>query len=170
MVSLKQSCAAAATAGVICAGVLIGTPAGAQGHAGPAATVSIQNLGDFRYLYATPDQQGTARSGDLGTAVGGVDRWVLLSPEGAPQGVYQIQLSETNSCIKAVSASTVELATCANNPGKPQRWALNLTPDESTTIESRQYPGAVLTQPGIIVRLEPLSEAPIRQHWRITAD
>ncbi|WP_411120335.1 hypothetical protein [Streptomyces sp. 058-1L] len=100
----------------------------------------------------------------------GTDAWVLYSPPGAPQGVYQIQARGTNNCIKALSQDTVGLATCANNPGRPQRWKLDSTLNSVTDIESRQYPGRVITQTqgGRSVILHPKdSEDDGDQFWNV---
>ncbi|MFD8955558.1 hypothetical protein ACFXKH_33105 [Streptomyces caelestis] len=75
----------------------------------------------------------------------GTDDWILFSPPGAPQGVYQLQVRGTTDCIEAFDPPLVGVEPCADNPGKSQRWKLNARIGSATTIESREYPGYFLT-------------------------
>ncbi|MER0429451.1 hypothetical protein [Streptomyces microflavus] len=168
MASWKKSCAVVAVVLAIGGGALAAAPAGAQSQVREAGLrsypvadltfVNDENNGQLGVrgsrLVADPDPQG-------------LDIWVMQPPPGAPQGVLQIQRSGTNSCITATSSTQVVLADCANNPGRAQRWALDITPNQTTTIVSRQYPGQALTQVGESVRLDRLSDEDPNQLWHV---
>ncbi|MFJ9213349.1 hypothetical protein [Streptomyces sp. NPDC102264] len=134
MGGLKRAWVAAAAAVGICGGALGGVPAGAQAP----FFRQFQNQANLQYL------AGTAKDG-LFTEARVLDAWRLKPMAGTGGVVYQIQRDGTDNCLKAVAADKAELVPCTANPGKPQRWKLNATPGGETLIESRMYPGQVLT-------------------------
>ncbi|WP_150130638.1 hypothetical protein [Streptomyces sp. 150FB] len=140
MANLKKTCAAAAAVMGICASVLAATPANAEAP-GPTRVAKLQ----FRDVENPRNYLHSSGTTGLMSAEGQVQTWVMYSLPGAPQGVYQIELSGTDLCIKAKSKTDVGLATCSHYPGKSQRWAVRI--DQALTkIESRQYPGSVITR------------------------
>ncbi|MGY0459621.1 hypothetical protein ACW14Y_05110 [Kitasatospora sp. cg17-2] len=140
MVNLKKACVTVAAAGIL-AGVLTGAPASAA----PSDTyiMHVSKSGAPRYLTSDPiDPYGLVRTSEDDERI---DKWILRTPPGAAADVYQLQLSDSNRCLKAVSNKVVELAECVANPGPPQRWKVTRQEDAPGTIESRMYPGQVLT-------------------------
>ncbi|WP_328723541.1 hypothetical protein OHT52_31245 [Streptomyces sp. NBC_00247] len=154
MANLKKSCTAAAVVAALTigAGVFTATPASAAGR------VAIENVADGLFLTADGDVLLTGK-------YNGADQdWVLISPPGAAAGVYQIQLDGTKRCVKAVAQDDVQMADCAANPGKPQRWKVDLS-GRARAIESRQYPGHVLHNDAGIVGLRPAGHDLNEQKW-----
>ncbi|WP_328723528.1 hypothetical protein OHT52_31175 [Streptomyces sp. NBC_00247] len=153
MANRKKSLVAVAVAVGVCAGVLIGSPAGAQDRKVSflnKLTSEFLGTDDYEHLVAGQD-------GSVG--------WVLKTPPGAAAGVYQIEFNGSAACLKAEAADDVRLAPCAANPGKPQRWKVNLTPGSYDTIESRMYPGQVLTNVDGSVVLRPIVAEEDGQKW-----
>ncbi|MFJ1954540.1 hypothetical protein ACIOGT_25310 [Streptomyces microflavus] len=160
MANLRKSCGAVAAAAGICAGVLGAAPAGAQAQDPVYRVIRTQTL-DRPFLAGQEDNLFLNNEGTP-------EAWVLHVPQGAPQGVYQIQRSGTGNCIKAMSKYEVKLVPCAKNPGKPQRWALDITPGSLKTIESRQYPKAFLSHLGEDVNLQEVTEPSEFEMWEIS--
>lgn len=154
MANLKKSRTAAAVVAALTigAGVLGVSPASAAGR------VAIENVADGLFLTADGDVLLTGK-------YNGADQdWVLISPPGAAAGVYQIQLDGTKRCVKAVAQDDVQMADCAANPGKPQRWKVDRS-GRARAIESRQYPGHVLHNDAGLVGLRPAGHDLNEQKW-----
>ncbi|MGW0669871.1 hypothetical protein [Streptomyces sp. NPDC002746] len=139
MTNWKKTGTAAAVTAVTCGALLAGAPAGAQvptlAAKAPVAIVIFKSQSTHKVLNGSDGAAG----------VGSFDDWALQVPSGAPQGVYQVQRSGTLDCLEAGPQGDVLVLRCETNPGKNQRWALDRTPGEKTTIESRLFPGKVLT-------------------------
>ncbi|OKK23093.1 hypothetical protein AMK09_07150 [Streptomyces sp. CB02488] len=90
---------------------------------------------------------------------------MLKSPQGAPAGVYQLQVLESDQCVTAEDNNYVTLAACAANPGKPQRWKVDATGGWGK-IESRAFPGYALENSGSTVRFVQVSGADT-QKWSV---